>query len=60
MTLTNTAGKGCGYYVETWGGDRYSSVAWYLTWGEAEAERKRRFDLGVWAGKPPKVTPAGN
>ena len=46
-----------GYYLETWGGGRYTSCAWYPTRAEAEEERKRRMATNSWAGRPPIVVP---
>ena len=50
--------EGGGYYVMTWGGGRYTSVGWYGTKAEAEAEVKRLKDRGAWSGRPPKVEAA--
>lgn len=47
-----------GYYVMTFGGGRYTSVAWFLRREEAEAERDRILRVGAWHGMPPKVQEA--
>ena len=46
-----------GYYVMTWGGGRWTSVAWYAKREEATAEVERRIKNGSWAGEPPRVEP---
>lgn len=48
---------GKGFYVETFGGGRYTSVAWYPTKPEAEEHLKKLKDSGRWSGKPPRITP---
>ncbi len=44
-------------YVMTYGGGRYTSVAWYPTQEQADAERLRILRVGAWSGAPPKVEP---
>lgn len=44
-----------GFYVMSWGGGRYTSVAWYARREDADAEVKRRLVSGSWSGKPPRV-----
>lgn len=44
-----------GFYVETWGGGRYTSIAWYIDRLEAEKHVARLKMLGMWAGMPPRV-----
>lgn len=44
-----------GYYVATWGGGVYTSVAWYATRPEAERHVASLKARGLWSGKPPKV-----
>lgn len=46
-----------GFYVEKFGGGRYTTVAWFLTKQEAEKERTRILMVGAWSGMPPRVTP---
>jgi len=46
-----------GFYVMTFGGGRYTSIAWYPNRAEAEAEAARRRHSGLWSGKPPIVEP---
>jgi hypothetical protein len=48
--------KRIGYFVETYGGGRYGSVAFYGNRAEAEAEVARIMMLGAWSGMPPRVT----
>lgn len=48
-----------GFFLETWGGGRYTVIAFYPTWEAADKERERRFKAGLWKGKPPRVVPAG-
>lgn len=45
-----------GFYVETYGGGRYTSVAWYARREDAENEKNRRIMVGSWSGMPPRVT----
>lgn len=45
-----------GYYVETFGGGRYTSIAWYPTLAEAEKEVARILMIGAWSGMPPRIT----
>jgi len=44
-----------GYHVESWGGDRFTSVAWFRRLHEAEAELARLVLRGHWAGRPPRI-----
>lgn len=44
-----------GYFIETYGGNRYTSIAWYKTLEEAEKERKRIVMIGAWSGMPPRI-----
>lgn len=44
-----------GWYVETWGGDRYQSVAWFKDEKEA---REYKNKMVYWSGRPPKITKA--
>jgi len=46
-----------GHHVETYGGGRYTSVAWYKKKADADAEAKRRHTSGSWSGMPPRVVP---
>jgi len=46
-----------GYYVETWGGGRYTSIAWFKEREEAERMVAWRMQAGLWSGMPPRVTP---
>ncbi len=45
-----------GHHVETWGGGRYTSVAWYKKKEDADKDAKAR----DWRGRPPRVTPGRN
>jgi hypothetical protein len=47
-----------GYYVETYGGGRYGSIAWTKSKAEAEKEVQRILRVGAWSGMPPRVTPS--
>jgi hypothetical protein len=47
-------------YVMKYGGGRYTSVAWYPTHAEAQAECDRIKRAGSWSGMPPKVEPESN
>lgn len=42
-------------YVMTYGGGRYTSVAWFKTQAEAQKECERIKRVGAWSGMPPKV-----
>ena len=44
-----------GYYVMTFGGGRYGSIAWYPTKEQAEKEVARIKMTGAWSGMPPKI-----
>lgn len=44
-------------YVMTYGGGRYTSVAWFKAQAEAQAECDRIKRAGSWSGMPPKVEP---
>ncbi len=44
-------------YAMKYGGGRYTSVAWYPTHAEAQAECDRIKRAGSWSGMPPKVEP---
>lgn len=44
-----------GYRVETFGGDRYTSVGWYARRFDAELHFQRLLDKGAWNGMPPRV-----
>ncbi len=46
-----------GYYVCTWGGDRYTSVAWFKTRAEAEKDIEQRILAGAWRGMRPIIEP---
>ena len=46
-----------GYYVETYGGGRYTSIAWFNHKDAAEKEVRRILRVGAWSGMPPRVTP---
>lgn len=46
-----------GYYVCTWGGDTYTSVAWYKTRAEAEEDIRKRMLAGRWSGMRPIIEP---
>jgi hypothetical protein len=52
--------KATGWYVMTWGGGRYGSVAWYATREVAQGEVDRRMMGGAWQGMPPKVEKDGD
>ena len=52
------ASKGGGYHVMTYGGDRYTSIAWYPTRAEAEDHVQHLLDTGGWRGMPPRVEPS--
>lgn len=42
-----------GWHVETYGGGRYTAVAWYKHKIDADADAQKRH----WHGMPPRVTP---
>ena len=44
-----------GYYVMTFGGGRYTSIAWYAKKIDAEKELARILTRGAWSGIPPKI-----
>ena len=44
-------------YLMTYGGGRYTSVAWFCAPADAERERLRILRSGAWSGMPPKVEP---
>jgi hypothetical protein len=44
-----------GARVETWGGGRYGTVAWYASAEEAEAYAGWLVRCGIWRVKPPRV-----
>lgn len=46
-----------GYYVETYGGGRFTSIAWCATYDQALKEVERIRMVGAWSGMPPKITP---
>lgn len=46
-----------GYHVETYGGGKHTSIAWYKDKGSAEKHVKKIKDSGGWRGMPPRVTP---
>lgn len=46
-----------GWYVETYGGGRYTSVAWYATAAGANLQCTKLRMSGMWSGMPPRVTP---
>lgn len=48
-----------GARVETWGGGRYGSVAWYGTVEAAEEYAGWLTRYGYWQGKPPRVVKSG-
>jgi hypothetical protein len=48
--------KDTGYCVETFGGGRYTSVAWFKTRAEAENLVSKIKAAGQWSGAPPRVT----
>jgi len=47
-----------GYYVMTWMGGRYGSVAWYKEQSDANKECQRLLIMGYWSGMPPTVQPS--
>lgn len=49
-----------GFNVETYGGDRYTSVAWWPTEAEADAHCAKIKASGRWAGMPPRVVPGSS
>lgn len=42
-----------GYYVETYGGGQYTSIAYYANKAQAESHAK---SIVYWHGSPPRVT----
>lgn len=44
-------------YVMTYGGGRYTSVAWFKAHADAKRECERLIRLGLWSGRPPRVEP---
>ena len=52
--------KSNGYYVMTYGGGRYTSVAWYADEGAAQAEVDRIKTKGAWSGMPPRIESDSN
>ena len=51
--LTNDDGSG--YHVETWGGGRFTAIAWFASRGEAMRERGSMIARGAWFGMLPRV-----
>jgi nitrogen regulatory protein PII-like uncharacterized protein len=47
-----------GFYVMKYGGERYTSVAWFKLRSDAESEVKRIRDAGSWRGMPPIIEPS--
>lgn len=47
--------EGSGYHVETWGGGRFTAIAWFATRGEAMRYRESMITRGAWCGMPPRV-----
>ena len=47
---------GGGYHVETYGGGKYTSIAWFADSASAYRERLRMISAGAWFGMPPRVT----
>lgn len=47
-----------GYHVMTYGGGRYTAIAWYPSRGEADRHVQQIRDSGGWRGMPPKVEPS--
>ena len=47
-----------GYYVLTFGGGVYTSIAWFKYKIQAEKERDRIISSGGWSGMPPKIEPS--
>ena len=47
-----------GYYVMSWMGGRYGSVAWYKEQSDANKECQRLLIMGSWSGMPPTVHPS--
>lgn len=47
-----------GFYVMTYGGGRYTSVAWYPTREGAQEHVDQLIRNGQWRGMPPKVDPS--
>lgn len=45
-----------GWHVETFGGGRYTSVAWYANASEANEHCMKLRMSGRWSGMPPRVT----
>lgn len=46
-----------GWHVETYGGGRFTSVAWYSRAAEANLHCTKLRMSGMWSGMPPRVTP---
>lgn len=44
-----------GFHVETYGGGRYTSIAWFYKLEEARAEVNRIKMIGAWSGMPPRI-----
>lgn len=44
-----------GFYVMTFGGGQYQSVAWYSEKDKADKHVARIKAMGSWSGMPPKV-----
>lgn len=47
-----------GYYVMTYGGGRYTSIAWHFRKEDAEAHVNHIIRIGYWSGEPPKIEAA--
>lgn len=50
--------KSGGYHVMTYGGGRYTAIAWYPTRAEADRHVREIRDSGRWSGMPPRVDPS--
>lgn len=46
---------GSGYHVESWGGGRFTAIAWFASRGEALRERESMIARGAWSGMLPRV-----
>lgn len=44
-----------GFYVEKYGGGRFTSVAWFSNYDDAAKEQRRLLDAGAWSGRPPRI-----
>lgn len=46
-----------GFELQTFGGGRYTTVAWYPNQADADKERERLFVCSFWRDYPPRVVP---